>query len=517
VAIAVASGAAVTTLVTPSLTWATPTASGDHSPSGATATPIKHVVVLYQENHSFDNYFGTYPHAANPSGQPAFHAAPDTPTVNGLSEELTNHNPNLANPYRLDRSQQITCDNDHNYGPMQKAYNHGLMDRFVQEVGPTGNGCEPRLTMGYYDGNTVTGLWNYAQHFAMSDNNFNNTFGPSTPQAFNLISGQTHGAVPTAPTPNVVDGTLVKNLKPANDDCDASGNAPVKLTMTGKTIGDLMNSKSVSWGWFTGGFRPTSVVNGKAVCGTSHKNIAGVTENDYDAGWNNPFQYYASTNNAHHLPPTSTAMIGRSDQANHQYDISDFWAAAHANNLPAVSFLKAPVYAQGHPTSSDPQDEQEFLVNTVNHLQKLPSWKDTAVVITWDESDGWYDHVMPPIVNGSQLPQDALTGPGSCGGKPSLGDYQGRCGYGTRIPELVISPYARPNFVDHSLTAQSSIIRFVEDNWSLGRIGDGSFDAHSGSIAGMFDFRHPTARPLFLDPTTGQPTRRAGQDSPAVN
>jgi phospholipase C len=472
---------------------------------GSAATPIEHLVVIYQENHSFDNYFGTYPVAANPSGEPAFHADPDTPTVNGLSEALLTHNPNLANPQRLDRSQEITCDNNHNYTPLQAAYDGGLLDRFVQEVGPSSGGCDPTLTMDYYDGNTVTALWNYAQRFAMSDDNFASTFGPSVPQALNLVSGQTHGAVPSAPTSAVANGTLIGNLPPAHDDCDASGAVnPTTLEMTGQNIGDLLDAKGVTWGWFTGGFAPTSVVNGKAVCGSTHDNIAGVPQNDYFNGEDDPFQYYPSTDNAHHVPPSSVTSIGSSDQAHHQYDLSDFWAAAEAGHLPAVSFLRAPSYEQGHPGYSDPLDEQNFLVTTINRLETLPTWMSTAVVITWDESDGWYDHVMPPIVNPSDDPaHDVLDGSGLCG-TPSSGAYLDRCGYGPRIPLLVISPWARVNFVDHAAVAQSAIIRFVEDNWSLGRIGDQSFDALSGTLDPMFDFRHPHPQRLALDPATGE-------------
>ncbi|MBO0881866.1 MAG: alkaline phosphatase family protein [Mycobacterium sp.] len=504
IALAIGSIAAIppataTVSTTGTQTWA----SAAITPTG---TPIKHLVVIYQENHSFDNYFGTYPDAPNPPGEPAFHAAPHTPTVDGLTPALLNDNPNLANPFRLDRSQEITCDNNHGYTAMQKAYDNGKLDKFVQEVGPTGPGCSPTLTMGHYDGNTVTALWNYAQHFAMSDNSFADTYGPSTPQALNLISGQTHGAVPTGPTPNVVNGTLVTNLKPANDDCDASGNAPVKMSMTGRNVGDLLNARQVTWGWFTGGFERTAVVDGKAICDATTTNIAGTTENAYDAGWNNPFQYYASTNNAHHVPPTSTAMIGSQDQANHQYGLTNFWAAADSGNLPAVSFLKAPVAQQGHPTSSSPLDEQRFLVDTINQLEALPSWKNTAVIITWDESDGWYDHAKPPTVNDSQSTVDALTGPGQCGTETPILGYQDRCGYGPRIPEMVISPYSKVNFVSHALTAQSVILRFIEQNWHLGHIGDGSFDVRSGNIDSMFDFGRPTAKPLFLDPATGEPT-----------
>jgi phospholipase C len=473
---------------------------------GGTTTPITHLVVIYQENHSFDNYFGTYPHAANPAGEPVFRARPGTPAVNGLTDELLTDNPNLANPTRLDRSQEITCDNNHNYVPLQQAYDGGLLDRFVQSVGPTGAGCDPTLTMDYYDGNTVTALWNYAQRFAMSDDNFASTFGPSVPQALNLIAGQTHGVVTSAATSAVANGTLIGNLAPMHDDCDASGAVnPTTLQMTGRNIGDLLDAQSVTWGWFTGGFKPTAVVDGKAVCGSTHDNIGGVAQNDYFNGEDDPFQYYPSTNNEHHVPPSSPAMIGRSDQASHQYDLSDFWTAADSGRMPAVSFLRAPSYQQGHPGYSDPLDEQHFLVDTINRLQSLPSWRSTAVLITWDESDGWYDHVMPPIVNPSNDPaNDVLAGSGACG-TPKPGAYLDRCGYGPRIPVLAISPFARANFVDHAVTAQSSIIRFIEDNWRLGSIGDQSLDTRSGTLDAMFDFRHPHPARLILDPVTGEP------------
>jgi len=473
-----------------------------HRGGARTATPIKHVVVIYQENHSFDNYFGTYPHALNPTGEPAFHAAPGTPRVNGLTEELLDHNPNLANPFRLDRSQELTCDNDHGYTLLQSAYDNGLVDKFVQAVGPKGTGCSPTLTMGHYDGNTVTALWEYAQHFAMSDNNFDDTYGPSIPSIVNLISGQTAGAVASGPTSAVAGGTLIANIGPAYDDCDDSGASTVE--MTGRNIGDLLNAKHVTWGWFDGGFRPTSTVNGSPVCGSRHTSVTGVETADFSGG-DDPFQFYASTGNPLHFPPSMSVMIGHSDQANHQYDLSDFWTAADAGKLPAVSFLRAPTYEQGHPRNSDPLDEQNFLVSTINHLQTLRSWRSTAVIITCDESDGWYDHVMPPIVNDSQSVQDDRTGPGFCGAQAPLDGFQDRCGYGPRIPELVISPYSRVNFISHALSAQSSIIRFIEKNWKLGHIGGGSFDTRSGTIAAMFNFHHAAAGKLFLDPATGEP------------
>src|SRR5215470_10353666 len=104
----------------------------DNRNGSQTSTPIKHLVVIFQENVSFDHYFGTYPTAQNPAGEPRFIAADDTPTVNGLDDQLLTANPNLANPKRLDRTQPITCDMDHSYTDEQKAFDSGLMDRMVQ-------------------------------------------------------------------------------------------------------------------------------------------------------------------------------------------------------------------------------------------------------------------------------------------------------------------------------------------------------------------------------------------------
>jgi phospholipase C len=224
----------------------------------------------------------------------------------------------------------------------------------------------------------------------------------------------------------------------------------------------------------------------------------GANVTDYSAH-HESFEYYASTANQHHLPPTSVSMIGKTDQANHQYDISDFWAAVNSGNMPLVIFLKAAKYQDGHPGYSDPIDEQNFIVDTINKLQKLDEWKSTAVIILYDDSDGWYDHVMPPILNQSGDPsQDVICG------TAKLGAYQDRCGYGPRQPFLVVSPYAKENFIDHTVTNQASVLKFIEDNWNLGHLADPqSFDKKSGSLNNMFDFKHGDANKLFLDPNTG--------------
>jgi phospholipase C len=496
-----------------------------------TASPIKHLVVVFQENVSFDHYFGTYPRAANTDGPP-FTAAPDSPQVDGLGTTLLAHNPNLAQPQRLGGLiQQVVCDQDHGYTAEQGAFHGGAMDQFVQftEKGdcrpPTFTA--PGMVMDYYDGNTVTALWNYAQHFAMSDNSYDTTFGPSAPGAINLISGQTHGVTTQFmpggrpfPPGDVIEntgngqGTLIDDAQPLGDDC--SDRDQVRLSNANKNIGDLLNAKGITWGFFEGGFKPTGTKpDGTVVCGASHNVAVALggtgksgalpfgTKADY-IPHHEPFQYYASTANPHHQPPSSAAAIGHSDQANHQYDLSDFWAAASAGHIPAVSYLKAPAYQDGHAGYSDPLDEQQFVVDTINGLQRLPEWSNTAVVIAYDDSDGWYDHKASPTVSTSATDEDVLTGPGVCGdpaAKPPT--YGGRCGYGPRLPLLVVSPYAKPNFVDHTVTDQTTILRFVEDNWKTGRIGDDSFDERAGALDAMFDFTGLTQPALTLDARTG--------------
>ena len=632
------------------------TAASSHAnppAGGATATPIKHVVVIFQENVSFDHYFGTYPFATNTDGN-TFTPAQGTPAVNGLNFSLLAANPNLSNPQRLGSSisGQLTCDQDHDYSDEQQAFDNNKMDHFVQSVGtdggtksPEGTLCDPKTVMDYYDGNTVTGLWNYAQRYAMSDNSFGTTFGPSAPGAINLASGDT-GDVDTAHesggpsistskspdndiTPDGKGGfSLTSDAQPYWDDCSTRD----AVAMKGQNIGDVLNQRGISWGWFQGGFAPTTSfataaaapeighagqatatfipdefkgsfsgkvtpagASNQALCNSVHAvgsafgaNLSTIptsdpygTKDDYIAH-HEPFQYYASTANPHHLSvPNVNGVdtlgglqeIGTDTQSfahgvpqfntpNHQYDTSDFDQLVSAitngqlssDALPAVSFIKAPGYEDGHAAYSDPTDEQQFVVHTINELEQSPDWSSTAVIVNYDDSDGWYDHVPGPILNPSHSVADNLTntvfdvaddgtsglclaqkdqhkGPaGSPPGPPappvgppgppagpggSLAGEQGRCGFGPRLPMLVISPWAKTNDVDHNLSDQASFINFVEYNWHLPGIG-GSFDrildpldAQEGvkfDLGGMFDFKAPpNDAPYILNPSTGEP------------
>jgi phospholipase C len=510
--------------------------------SGETATPIKHLVVIFNENISFDHYFATYPNAANTGSGPVFFPLPGTPNVNGLNGPLLTHNPNLlntkngtgaTNPFRLDYSQAYTADQDHDYGPEQQAFYHGLMDQFPYSVGtagppPSGTpiAATTGLTMGYYDGNTVTGMWNLAQQFVVNDNSYGTTFGPSTVGAINLISGQTNGiAADRNPSGALITDenggwTDIGDADPMGDVCSTTTGEVFRKT--GQNIGDLLNAAGITWGFFEGGFN-LSLTNSNGTTGCKRSTtsaITGVTKADY-IQHHEPFQYYLSTANLTHARPTSVATIGYTDPANHQYDVNDFYAALQAGNLPSVSFLKAPGFQDAHAGYSDPIDEQNFTLNVIALLEESPEWSSTAVVIAYDDSDGWYDHQMGPIVNQSNTTSDGLSGSQACGDglanalpgvDSSTLHAQGRCGYGPRLPMIIVSPWAKSNFVDHTLTDQSSIIHFVEDNWLGGeRIGQGSFDAISGVINNAFDFSGATLPSVryAVDATTGKITDKA--------
>jgi phospholipase C len=290
-----------------------------------TRTPIKHLVVIFNENISYDHYFGTYPNAQNKPGETPFRALRNTPINNNLltpldvdhgfheldGVDLINNNPNnnpsapvapnnqrqnstnASNPFRLSPAQAATADQGHNGQPEQAAYNNFHMDGFPAWTGTAGAGSPPPppaavatkgLVMGYYDGNTVTALWNYAQHFAMSDNSWNTMFGPSSPGAINLISGQTNGLANTvgiedsqgnllhpthemygdAPPHLPSNLTLIGDSDPYGDKCSSPTE---QVQMAGRNIGDLLNQRNITWGSFMGGFNLSTVnANGSTGC-----------------------------------------------------------------------------------------------------------------------------------------------------------------------------------------------------------------------------------------------------------
>ena len=478
-------------------------------------------------------------------------ANPNTTNAANLAKAASvGFSASFMNPFRLDRAQFDTSSQNHAYTPEQLGTDNLKMDAFVANTGATnaagaaGAFGTVAQVMGYFDGNTVTGMWNYAQSFAMSDNAFTDSFGPSTPGALNVVSGQTNGGS-NATSSTVPDGqggfTLINDSDPAGDKCSA---ATGTIQMSGKNVGDLLNTANITWGGFMGGF-DLSASNANGTTGCARSTVSPNTNRtvtDYTPhhAW---FQYFASTTNPQHTRPSSTAMIGHTEPTldaagsttpvHHQYDYNDFVSSVSSGNFASVSYIKAPSFQDAHPGNSNPLDEQAFVTKVVNFLEQQADWKNTAVIVAYDDSDGWYDHQAPNIITSSfdsltaqgiNLPSktvvgaDQMVSPGVCTGpnaKQGVGVsgkvVNGLCGPGTRTPFIVISPYAKVNYVDSTPITQASIVRFIEDNWLSGqRLGGGSKDAAAGSIMAMFDFTSaPHTTPVFIDPTTGNKTATA--------
>lgn len=329
------------------------------------------------------------------------------------------------------------------------------------------------------------------------------------------------------------------------DEIKASITRAFDIISTSKSIGDLAKSKNLSYGWFWGGFDLTVNPNpapkqlyaypfGTPPPGSeqplqsyTQSTLPIIVDRTPDAigtviGYVQDMdnflepQLYPAFRNLDHIRPVSVAEIGNDGPANHLYDYNDFLVALENGNLPNISFIKFRQFQDGHPFYSNPAAQQEAAVRIINALMGSNYWKKTAIFIEQDESDGGYDHVVPPLIRSSNVltldtldrgtiladPADGLTVRGANAGVPQI---PLRPGYGPRLPFIAVSPWTKVNFIDHTVTDITSILRFIEDNWDLGIIGNGSYDEWAGSLDNLFDFKKKKLNPkVFLDPITGE-------------
>lgn len=399
------------------------TAQAAENDGTATNSPIKHLVVIYQENRSYDNYFGTYPSA------PGFNALPGTPKAEGIPDGSYNldEKGNKVAPFLFTKEELQTPDVDHGFDDMAKAANGGKMDGFymASENHSKGTG---RLAMGYYDYNALPAYWQYAQHFSMADHFFQPVFGPSTPGALYLVAAQSGNAG------NPMKGDPVPAYGPLGGD---GGKRWEPLTY--KNIGDELSAKGVSWGWYQGGFA--------------------AADNSYSSH-HNPFQYFSNYNN----------------YAGNLKDYNDLEKDIDNHTLPAVTYVKGAYGDDEHPglgNQSSPTAE-DFSVETINDIMKSDYWKDTAIIVTYDESGGYWDHVAPPQLQPSP---------------------DGLAGAGPRIPALVISPYSKQNYVGHEQYDSTSILKFIEWNWGVDALNNR--DASANNLLDLMDFSNPNFTPYM--------------------
>lgn len=465
---------AMATALLAALAFSSPASA--ESPTGAdrgTHSPIKHTIILYQENISFDHYFGTYGHGTNgiPAGVQLTHTSAGGTTFGPYS------------PVRLSGSTQaFTCDVDHGYTDMIRMSNHGAMDQFLQlgnnktvpnpstsstcpsfETNPGG----PALALGYYEGTAgdasapLQNYWSLASQYTLADNFFQAVYGPSTPGAEWLVAATNN----TVHDPN-----------PIGDICD---DYPASVTPQNiPNLGAEATAKGMSWAWFQGGFgtcTPTAT-------------------NGYSAH-HDPFQYFSSTADLTHQNAFDPNFDSPQSN-NHQRDLSLLYAALSGTavggtvpQLPAVSWVKAPAASDAHPGYSSPVPDDHFVGDLVNRLQASPYWKDSVVIVAFDETGGWWDHVSPPDLGGNFATW--VNGSPNLSGCQYTGDGLpcGEAGDGPRMPVLVISPFAKSGFVDHDQLDTASLVNWVEWNYHLPALGVwGNRDTNAGSLRNAFVF-----------------------------
>lgn len=359
-------------------------------PTGTTASPISHLIVVILQNHSFDNLFGTYPGANG--------LDPNAPSYKQADAAGTIISPTLLNTLN-------TADLNHDRTSYLAAYDSGKMDKYAATNGD--------LSMGYFD-NTLTGVtndgktygiatvWNYAKQFALADQFFAAAMASEPANMMYMIAATVH------------DDRTAGSL-PYYDHCSvgvaAKGGGTIAQPLTETTVGDQLNANKVSWTWYQGGF--STSVDGTCVNYVPQEN---------------PFQYFTSMEYSANLS---------------DFDMPDFQTTLENQTVPSVVFITAAPVASMHPGGGDMSNGIQWLDNLVTTVMKSPVWPSTAMVVLWDESGGWYDHVPPPQLANS-------------------------IGLGARVPVLMISPFAKAGTISHRTMDFVSILRFIQWNWGLG-------------------------------------------------
>ena len=361
-------------------------AGGGGQQTGATQSPVKRVIVLVLQNHSFDNLFGTFPGADGIRvGVPGYSQ------VNASGATVT---PSLI-------TTDATADLVHQRSNYVAAWDQGKMDQYAAVEGD--------LAMGYYDNTQahVATLWSYASQYALADRYFASVMSSEPANMLYMVSGA---------------DDIPQGVQPAYGPCNSPDLASKPYTWT--NLGDALSAKGVGWTWFHENY---------GMCGGGYV----VTEN--------PFQYFTSTQNSAHLQ-----------------DLGAFYTALAADALPPVSFVN-PVGAHNmHPGSGPISRAIDWVDGFIQKVQASPGWPNTAIVVVWDESGGFWDHVPPPQVDAQ--------------------------GYGARVPMMVISPLAKRGYISHLQMDHTSVLNFIQWNWGLPAVNGRSALDGSVNLKDMFQF-----------------------------
>lgn len=380
------------------------TASAQDAPVPA-QTPIEHLIVLMQENHSFDNYFGTYPGA---DGIPPDACMPVDP-VNDPDGEC-------VKPFRLNGSDVEMADPDHSTSTHEIQYNEGKMDGFVYSLALRNQ--DGRLAMGYYDDEDLPYHWNVADEYVLFDRFFSSAAGGSLINHLYWV----------AAAPGIEEGRDEQELLNATP-----------------TIFDRLQEAGVTWKFYI---------------------------QNYDPELNYRTMHLYPGNRASQVIWAPVLKMDRFIDdpvlAANLVNLDEYYADLRDGTLPQVAYI-VPSGPSEHPPSSL-HSGQRFIKTLIQALMRSEYWEDSAFMWAYDDWGGWYDHVAPPQVD----------------------EY----GYGFRVPALLVSAYARQGYIDNTTLDYTSILKFIEDNWSIEPLS--TRDANANSFAGAFDFSAPPRPPVFL-------------------
>jgi len=413
---------------------------------------VNHVVVIYMENHSFDNLYGSFSGAnglqnATPANTTQLDANGNPYTVLPAIPGTPTFPTNLANTYfNIDQyvaNNVITQDVLHRYYQEQMQIDGGKMDKYALY-----NSNSAGLSQGFYTTNLIP-LYSIAQQYTLCDNFYHSAFGGSFLNHQWLIASASP-TFPNAPSSivatvdangNVVtdgqvtpDGYVVNTSYSVNTPHPAGTAANTLVpNQTNPTIGDRLSAKNISWAWYSGGWD-------NALAGNPDPNFQ---------FHHQPFMYYANY------------ADGTAAKALHLKDETDFIAAAQAGTLPAVSFVKPLGTYNEHPGYSDVALGENHAVQLINDIMNGPNAKDVVIIVTYDENGGFWDHVAPPVI-------DKKWGPG------------------TRVPAIIISPFAKKGYIDHTQYETVGILSFIEKRWGLTPLA--TRDQNATPLTNAFNF-----------------------------
>jgi len=435
---------------------------------------IKHVIVVMQENRSFDSYFGTYPGADGipmQAGQPTV-CVPDPKS-------------GCTRPYH--DTADVNGGGPHGVTNAVADVNHGRMNGFIKQRdmalancnNPDDPACKskgPPDVMGYHTGAEIPNYWAYARNFALDDHMFQPVKSWSLPEHLYLVSAWSARCRTRSPLSclnNIVGPYGVNQFNNAVHQELATGKESIDLAWTDITW--LLYARHISWAYYIEtGTQPDCADDSAEVC-------PAVKQSATTPGIWNPLPLFGDVQQDHQL--------------NNIRPLSSYFRDAKAGTLPSVSWVTPSDSNSEHPPASVHQG-QAYVTAIINAAMKSPDWKSTAIFLSWDDWGGFYDHVVPPTVDLN--------------------------GYGLRVPAITISPYARRGFIDQQTLSSDAYLKFIEDDFLGGARLDPGTDGRRdprpdvredqpvlGNLAQDFDFSQPPRPPVLLP--TNPPT-----DSPAI-